>query len=145
MRRVMLACLFALSAAFLAVLLAVTVEDQAAKETKTYLPIADGGKVAGAAEEAEPPDAPASPEPPPPFDGKDVVYDPTDPPLKKLLHCSTKHDTHRTSRFFTALKAVFRANNLPLTDREPGWNIDEGNAVPVSDGTANYMVWILRG
>src|SRR5438270_9592141 len=111
MRWIMVGCLVTLYASFLLAVLAVTYQDQTATPpTTAYYANAGGHQVVADEEQSEP-----SAEPPPPYDGHDAHYDPSDPALQRLLHCSTKYDRHRTSRFFTALRAVFRKNDVPLS------------------------------
>jgi len=140
MRWIMLGCLLTLYACFLLAILAVTYQDQTATPTTAYYANAGGNQVVADEEQSEPPA-----EPPPPYDGRDAHYDPSDPALQRLLHCSTKYDRHRTSRFFTALKAVFHKNDVPLSDDEPGRGIDEGYAVQIGDGATAAIVVVLHG
>jgi hypothetical protein len=139
MRRVLLVGLTSVYCAILVCVLVVGYQDSSA--TCLRIPGLDGDRNQFPAEEqSEPPDDNAGP-----FDGCDPQYKPTDPPLTRILHCATRNDHKRTSRFFNALSAVFRKNLLPLTDQEPGWGIDAGYAVPISAGSQNYVVVVLRG
>jgi hypothetical protein len=145
MRWIMLGCLLTLYAGFLLAILAVTYQDQTATQTTAYYANAGSNQVVADEEQSEPPVRDSSAEPPPPYDGRDAQYDPMDPALKRLLHCSTKYDRHRTSRFFSALKAVFHKNDVPLSDDEPGRGIDEGYAVQIGDGANRSIVVVLHG
>lgn len=139
MRRVLLVGLTSVYCAVLVCVLVVGYQDSSA--TSLRIPgLAEDRNQFPAEEQSEPPDDNAGP-----FDGCDPQYKPTDPPLTRILHCATRNDHNRTSRFFTALSAVFRKNSLPLTDQQPGWGIDAGYAVTISQGEHNYVVVVLRG
>ncbi len=140
MRRFLVPGLLAGYSLVLLGILAVTCQQGAALNKRASAAAVVGIQTVSGAEEAEaPPDNPA------PYDGADPSYNPNDPPLKRLVHCSSRYDRNHTTRFFNALSALFQKNNLPLTDYEPGWFIDEGYAVPIREANTSYVVAILRG
>jgi hypothetical protein len=142
MRPLLLLGLFALYVLCVGGALVVTYQNHTARKPRAFIDADAGLQVAGGAEESEPS---SDADNPAPYNGLDAHYEPSDPPLKRLLHCSAKHDRRHTTRFFTALSAVFLQNKAPLTDFEPGWGIDEGYAVSVNDGLKNYIAVVLRG
>jgi hypothetical protein len=142
MRKIALGGLGILYVVFIAGVLVVTYQEHTSHKSRAFIDAEVTAHVVGEAEESEPASDADSPAP---YNGLDPKYDPSDPPLKRLLHCSAKHDMRHTTRFFTALSAVFLQNKAPLTDVDPAWGIDEGYAVSVNDGLKDYIVVILRG